>query len=174
MHDLTKVNRYIKEFNYISPYFKYLSKKSTSSCKYFSYVSIDTFMSNYKASNQNFNTFIYKKISDSSFKNEVELYKNANIDRKRWSDLINNRSKQPDKDLLFKLAISLKLKIIDTDTLLMTKGYCIDARYERDIIITYFIMNSDGRKILNLNSYDRNIKIYSILKEKNKMPLYYQ
>lgn len=175
MYNLDNINEYIKQFSYKSLYYEYfkkLHKTTTSSKNHISYQSIDSFISKFNATIPPFYEFIYKKIDESNFNNEVELYKNAEIDRKRWSDLINNKCEHPKKDTLFKLAISLKLSIEDTDILLATRGYCINHNLYRDKLLSYFFIDPDGRKILNLNAVDRNIKINSILKERHQSPLY--
>ena len=173
------ISEYIKNFNYISSYYEYfskLNKHSNYNASYNTskvlYNSIDDFITNYQPPIPEFSTFIYEKLKNSNFKTEAELYKDADITRQRWSDLINNKLERPNKDSLFKLAISLRLSINDLDTLLATKGYCINHHRYRDKILTYFFLDPDGKEILKLKSYDRNYKINSLLDELHQAPLY--
>lgn len=175
MFRLNNINHHIKYFNYRSQYFDYfkeLNKPLRHMKNGILYECIDSFIDNFNVTIPTFSEFICKKIDDSHFKDEVELYKNAGIERQRWSDLINNKSERPKKDTLFKIALSLKLTIDETDTLLATKGYCINHNLYRDKLISYFFIDPDGKEILNLNPMDRNIEINNILEERHQAPLY--
>ncbi|MDU2686462.1 MAG: hypothetical protein E7C44_03245 [Paeniclostridium sordellii] len=182
MQNYTSIDKHIKNFTYISPYYNFFTRKNIVSYtnkniisyidKDTYYLDIDSFINHFDKSIPLFSEFMFQKLESSRFNKESELYKDADIDRKRWSDLINNKSDRPHKDLLFKIAFSLKLDIDEVNTLFATKGYCINHNLYRDKLLCYFIMDSNGRNYLNLNPIDRNIKINELLEERKQAPLY--
>lgn len=172
MNYSNKINNFIKTFTFKSKYNNPPHNNRQRSSNKLFFTCIIDYIDDFNSPIPTFQEFIYQKIATSAFKTESNLYKNAMIDRKRWHDLINNKSERPHKDLLFKIAISLKLSMEDTDTLLATKGYCITPNRYRDKVLCYFLSTPDGIEILNLPSLDRNNKINELLEEMHQSPLY--
>lgn len=100
----------------------------------------------------NFNKLLFKFIHQKNMTN-AEVYKNANLDRRLFSKIISNDDYTPGKNTIFALAISLKLNLEETETLLRSAGFAISHSSKSDLIIEYYIshQNADIYNIDDLN-----------------------
>lgn len=103
-----------------------------------------------------FNTLLFKYIHKSEMTN-AQVYKNANLDRRLFSKIISNKDYTPNKNTIFALAVSLKLSLKDTETLLRSAGYAISHSSKSDLIIEYYISRHDRK---NYNIDDLNFLLF--------------
>ena len=92
-----------------------------------------------------FSELLLKKI-DEAHMTDPECYKRANIDRRLFSKIKNNKDYCPSKETAIALALSLELSLEETNDLLERAGYTLSKNKLSDVIIQYFIDN----KIFNI------------------------
>ena len=103
-----------------------------------------------------FNTKLFDFIRQKQMTN-ADVYKNANIDRRLFSKIISNDTYTPSKNTIFALAISLKLNIKETESLLKSAGYAISHSSKSDLIIEYYILHNQSQ---NYNIDELNFLLY--------------
>lgn len=73
--------------------------------------------------------------------NEVTVYKKANMDRRLFSKIKNNKDYKPSKINAIALAIALELDLEETKQFIGKAGYSLTHSNKFDIIIEFFIIN---------------------------------
>jgi len=74
-------------------------------------------------------------------KKDTEVYKKANMDRKLFSKIRNNKDYRPSKNTAVALAIALELNLDETKDFIGRAGYTLTHSSKSDIIVEFFIIN---------------------------------
>ncbi len=100
------------------------------------------YMENFKEtitiSDRSFRDKLFELI-DKSGKTDPEVYKKANIDRKLFSKIRNNKDYTPRKENVLALALSLELNLLDTEELLRYAGLALSPVQRMDVIVKHMI-----------------------------------
>lgn len=79
------------------------------------------------------------RLIDAKGKDDVEVYKKANLDRRLFSKIRSNKSYMPSKRTVLALAIGLGLSLPETNDLLKRAGFALSRSQVSDVIVEYFI-----------------------------------
>lgn len=99
-------------------------------------------VSNYIEAHQesSFQQLLFNYI-DASAKSDVEIYKQAGIDRRLFSKIRSNQQYTPSKNTIIALGLALELKLEDAQALLDTCGYVLSCSSKFDLVIQYSFEN---------------------------------
>ncbi len=91
---------------------------------------------------------------DRTGKKDSEIYKKANVDRKLFSKIRNNKNYKPSKSTALAFAIALELDLDETKDFIGRAGYALTHSSKFDIIVEYFI------KKRNFNIHEINLALF--------------
>lgn len=70
---------------------------------------------------------------------DVEVYKRANLDRRLFSKIRNDKTYKPSKNTAMALVIGLELNMDEADDFLKQAGFALANCNKEDVVIKYFI-----------------------------------
>ena len=80
---------------------------------------------------------------DRTGKKDSEIYKKANVDRKLFSKIRNNKNYRPSKTTALAFAVALELNLEETRDFIGRAGFALTHSSKFDIIVEYFIRKGD-------------------------------
>lgn len=81
------------------------------------------------------------KLIDAKGMDEVRCYKHANVSKQTWYKIMNDKFYKPNKKTVISFAISLKLTLEETQSLLESVGFVLSNSSLFDVIIMYCLEN---------------------------------
>lgn len=81
------------------------------------------------------------RLIDAKGKDDVEVYKRANLDRRLFSKIRSNKGYMPSKRTVLALAIGIGLSLPETNDLLKRAGFALSRSQVSDVIVEYFIIH---------------------------------
>lgn len=91
---------------------------------------------------RSFTEELFARIDEKGLTDPV-VYKRANLDRKHFSKIRNNKNYKPSKNTALALAIALELNLDETKDFIGKAGYALTHSSKMDLIVEFFIKNGD-------------------------------
>lgn len=83
------------------------------------------------------------QLIDRTGKKDSEIYKKANVDRKLFSKIRNNKNYKPSKATALAFAFALELDIDETKDFIGRAGFALSHSSKFDVIVEYFLVNKN-------------------------------
>lgn len=95
------------------------------------------------------------QLIDRTGKKDSEIYKKANVDRKLFSKIRNNREYKPSKTTALAFAFALELDVDETKDFIGRAGFALSHSSKFDVIVEYFLTNR------NYNVFELNEVLFA-------------